>query len=98
MQVAEVTTPLGSVRAFVRAGNRVVFDEEESYIENKATGVRTDIEDRNGVYMFDLWIPRGKSQNSQGGQGYQGKYFQALVEQDEDDHECMGFVGPDDFF
>ena len=40
MQVAEVTKPLGSVRAMVKAGNKVVFDEGDSYILNKATGVK----------------------------------------------------------
>ena len=34
MQVAEVTKPLGSVRAMVKAGNKVVFDEGDSYILN----------------------------------------------------------------
>ena len=58
MQVAEVTNPLGSVRAFVKAGSRVVFDDGDSFIENKAIGVKTSIEDGNGAYIFDLWIPR----------------------------------------
>ena len=39
-QVADVTQPLGSVRAFVKAGNRVAFDMGESDIQNKATGVK----------------------------------------------------------
>ena len=88
-QVAEVTKPLGSVRAFVKAGNRVVFDAGGSYIQNKATGVKTDIEDRNGAYVFDLWIPRGKSESRVN----TGRY-QALLEEDEGNN--MGFVGLDD--
>ena len=37
-QVTEVNKALLSVSRIVRAGNRVVFDEEGSYIEDKATG------------------------------------------------------------
>ena len=89
-QVAEVTKPLGSVRAFVKAGNRVVFDNGGSFIQNKATGVKTAIEDRNGAYVFDLWIPRA-SQESQVNTGR----YQALMEREEDKQD-MGFVGLDD--
>ena len=89
-QVAEVTKPLGSVRAFVRAGNRVVFDNGGSYIQNKATGIKTVIEDRNGAYVFDLWIPRANQES----QVNTGKY-QALMEREEDNQD-MGFVGLDD--
>ena len=80
MQVCEVTKPLGSVRAMLQAGNCVVFDKGGSYIMNKASGVKTAIEDRNGAFVFDIWVPRG---NEQKGSGYQGKYFQALQEKEE---------------
>ena len=89
-QVAEVTKPLGSVRACVKAGNRVVFDNGGSYTQNKTTGVKTVIEDRNGAYVFDLWIPRGRSE----AQVNTGKY-QALMEEDEDNQD-VGFTGLDD--
>ena len=89
-QVAEVTKPLGSVRAFVKAGNRVVFDNGGSYIQNKATGIKTAIEDRNGAYVFDLWIPRANQEN----QVNTGRY-QALMEREEDNQD-MGFAGLDD--
>ena len=50
MQVAGVTKPLGSVRAMVKANNRVVFDDDEkaggSYIMDKGTGVKTRIDER----------------------------------------------------
>ena len=90
MQVAEVTKPLGSVRAFVKAGNKVVFDEGSSYIENKATGVRTGIEDRNGAYVFDLWIPRAEREKrvSTGS-------FDVLVNEEEDEESSV-FAGLDD--
>ena len=87
MQVAKVTKPLGSVRAMLKAGNRVVFDEGDSFIMNKASGVKTVIEDRNGAFVFDIWVPKGKSESSQRELGYQGKYWQALLEGDEANQE-----------
>ena len=65
MQVAAVTKPLGSVRAFVKAGNRVTFDDEDSFIENKSTGAKTATDDRNGAYVFDVWIPWGSREEQQ---------------------------------
>ena len=97
-QVAEVTKPLGSVRAFVRAGNCVVFDAGGSYIQNKATGVKTVIEDRNGAYVFDLWIPRDNKQNGNDQQGCSGKSWGAFVEQESGESmgNDVGFTGLDD--
>ena len=97
MQVAEVTKPLGSVRAMVKAGNRVVCDDGDSYIVNKATGVKTAIEDRNGAFVFDIWVPKGSGEQQQTSTGYQGKYLQALVE-DSQGSEQEGFARLDDLF
>ena len=90
MQVAEVTKPLGSVRAYVRAGNRVVFDDAGIFIQNKATGMKTSIEDRNGAYVFDLWIPRAEREKrvSTGS-------FDALVNEEEEGESSV-FAGLDD--
>ena len=45
----------------VKAGNRVVFDEEDgeniSHIFNKKTGVTIPIEEVNRQYEFDMFIP-----------------------------------------
>ena len=95
MQVADVTKPLGSVRAMLKAGNRVVFDEGGSFIQNKATGIVTTIEDGNGAFVFDIWVPRGSEQQDR---GYQGKYWQALVEEEEQDSQGSDFVRLDDLF
>ena len=46
-----------------------------------------------GAFVFDIWVPRG---NEQGSSGYQGKYFQALQEEEEEDNGNMGFVGLDE--
>ena len=58
IQVAGVSKVLGSVREMVDSGNRVVFDKDAngkciSYLECKATKVRTAIHERNGTYKFD---------------------------------------------
>ena len=93
MQVAEVTKPLGSVRTMVKAGNKVVFDEGDSYILNKATGIKTCMEDRTGAFVFDIWVPKGNNASEER-QGYNGKYFKALDEEEEGNG--VGFVGLDD--
>ena len=41
VQIAEVKKTLGSVRRICEAGNRVVFDEDGSYVENKSSGEKT---------------------------------------------------------
>ena len=56
-QVAPVNKPLGSVSRIVHQGNRVVFDVDESFIEHKATGQRMKLEERNGVFILDAWVP-----------------------------------------
>ena len=100
MQVCDVTKPLGSVRAMLQAGNRVIFDEGGSFIENKASGVRANIEDRNGVFVFDLWVPRvnehGGNEQQQQRSGYNGKYWKALEDQEDEVNGNVGFVGLDD--
>ena len=65
IQVADVSKVLGSVREMVKAGNRVVFDEDAngnciSFLECKATNVKTAIRERNGTYQFDIRVPKGR--------------------------------------
>ena len=57
-QVAYVKSTLGSVRRVCEAGNKVIFDEEDSYIENKSNGVRTPLVKENGVYYLHIWVPK----------------------------------------
>ena len=57
MQVANVTKPLGSVRAMLKAGNRVVFDEGDSFILNKATGEMNLLREDDGQFVLDVWVP-----------------------------------------
>ena len=56
MQVADVTRALMSVSRAVDAGNRIVFDDKWSYIEDKRSGQRTTIQRRGGLYVLECWI------------------------------------------
>ena len=61
-EVTDVSRALLSVAKIVKAGNRVVFDEMESYIESKKDGTRTPIVWCNGGYALKVWVH--KSQKS----------------------------------
>ena len=63
IQIADVKKPLGSVRKMCESGNRVVFDEDGSYIEHKASGNRTEIAKEGSVYVVRMWLP-GQARNS----------------------------------
>ena len=58
--VTGVKKPLASVGAIVDAGNRVVFDEGMSYIENKATGERINLKRKDGTFMMEMTVERTK--------------------------------------
>ena len=57
-QVTEVNKALLSVSKIVRAGNRVVFDSAGSYIGHKPSGEWTPLEERGGIYVLKMWVPR----------------------------------------
>jgi hypothetical protein len=40
----------------VKAGNRVVFDEDGSYIENRETGQITWLVEEGGMYALKMWV------------------------------------------
>ena len=56
MQVADVNRALMSVSTAVDAGNKVVFDDGWSYIEDKRTGYRTTKQRRGGLYVLESWV------------------------------------------
>ena len=65
IQIADVSKALGSVCEMVDSGNRVVFDKDAngkciSYLECKATQIKTAIRERNGTYQFDIKVPKGR--------------------------------------
>jgi hypothetical protein len=85
-QIANVTKPLGAVRAMLDAGNKVIFDRPNSYIVNKATKSIVPIDERNGAFVFDIWIPKGVNNSNR---------FQALAV---DNKETEDFAGQDELF
>ena len=58
-QVCAVNGPLGAVRKMCREGNRVVFDEDGSYIEHKSSGIKTKINDVGESYALRLRVKKG---------------------------------------
>ena len=54
-QVCDVSKPLRGVAKMMRAGHRVVFDEEGSYIEDKTTKETMWLESKNGMFMLKVW-------------------------------------------
>ena len=57
-QVCDVNRGLFSVRKITRSGNRVVFDNEGSYIEIKTTGEVARLKDDGGMYGLTMWVKR----------------------------------------
>ena len=58
-QVCEVNKALLSVSKMVKAGNRVVFEAEGSYVEDRQNGVCMYLEENGGMYMMKLWVKSG---------------------------------------
>ena len=58
-QVCAVHRPLMSVKKICRNNQRVVFDDEGSYIENKTTGERLKVLEEDGEYVLDIWVNAG---------------------------------------
>ena len=57
-QICAVNKTLMSVSKIAKAGNRVVFDEDGSYIEDKTTGDRLWMTQVGGMYSVKLWVSR----------------------------------------
>ena len=57
MQVAQVKNPLASVKKMCAAGNRVVFEPTDSYVEHIQTGARVPIISKDGSYHVMLNVP-----------------------------------------
>ena len=57
-QVCDVNKALLSVRKMTKAGNKVVFDDGASYIENKASGQKIWMREENGMYILKVWVKR----------------------------------------
>ena len=59
--VTDVDDALLSVSKVVKAGNRVVFDEDGSYIEHKTSGEVTPLLEQRGLYKLKMWVPKDQS-------------------------------------
>ena len=46
------------VSKIAKAGNRVVFDEDGSYIEDKHTNEKIWMQQVGGMYSIKLWVSR----------------------------------------
>ena len=55
-QVCSVNKALLSVSKAVKAGNRVVFDDSGSFIENKESGERIWLKQQGGIYTLDVGV------------------------------------------
>ena len=62
VQVCDVNQGLLSVSKAVAAGNRVVFDGDGSYIENKTSKKIVKIEKVQGGYLLNLWVKKVEMQ------------------------------------
>ena len=58
VQVCDVNKGLLSVSKVTNGGSEVVFDSDGSYIEDKNTGERMYLTERNGMYMLKMWTRR----------------------------------------
>ena len=56
-QIADVTRPLVSVSAVCATGNVVIFGVGGGVIRNLTTGAETPFMRKDGIYVFQLWIP-----------------------------------------
>ena len=61
---APVSKPLASVKRICSAGHIVIFDDEGSYIYNKATGEVNLLREEQGNYMLDVYVPPGGSKEA----------------------------------
>ena len=60
-QVCAVNKTLMSVSKIASKGNRVVFDDDGSFIEDKTTGERTWMTQVGGMYSLKMWVSRKSS-------------------------------------
>jgi len=55
-QIADVNKGLLSVSKVVKSGNRVVFEESGSYIEDTQSGEKMWMEEKGGMFMLKMWV------------------------------------------
>ena len=60
--VAEVRKPLASAARMVKSRNRVVLDQDGTFIENKSTGERMEVRVKDETFVFDVELTNGESE------------------------------------
>ena len=55
-QVCAVNNSVMSVSKIAKAGHRVTFDDEGSFIEDKSSGERIWMNESNGMYTLKMWV------------------------------------------
>ena len=55
-QICDVHRPLMSVKKICKAGYRIVFDDDCSYVEDKVTGETMKVIEEDGEYVIDTWV------------------------------------------
>ena len=63
-EVADVRRCLGSVIRICEAGNVVHFENGNNYIHNAKSGQKTYMNNTGKCYVVDMWVPKGKRQES----------------------------------
>ena len=57
-RICAVNKSLMSVSKIARAGNRVIFDSEGSYIEDKETSEKLWMSEVSGMYSVKMWVSK----------------------------------------
>ena len=55
-QASDVTKPLASAREILKGGNRIILEDEVSYIKNKRTKKRIPIQRKNGMFIVTMKV------------------------------------------
>ena len=71
--VTDVDRPLLSVAQIVQKGGKVVFSPQGSYVEHPKTKERLALEQKGGLFMLKMWIPREENQQRSGGSSFRGQ-------------------------
>ena len=53
--IGEISKPIPSIGEIISKGNRAVFDQDESYIQNKASGAWMPLRKEGNLVDLDLW-------------------------------------------
>ena len=58
--VAGVQKPLASAARIVKSGNRVMLDQDGSFVENKRTGEGMEVRVKDGTFVFEVELTNGE--------------------------------------